>query len=79
MLAVAEDAMQVTQIITGAIVSVAQVLDEEPCPFAVLLSFVVLLAVLDESSLAVIGGAVTRLFDAFLDPWLLSGRAVLLT
>ena len=71
--------MKVAQIVARALISMAQVLDEEPCPFAVLLGFVVLLPVFDESPLAVVGGVVARLFDAFLVTWSLRGRSVLLT
>jgi hypothetical protein len=62
MLAVSEHAMEISLVVARAVVAVPLVLDEKPGPLAVLLSFVVLLAILDEPALPPVGGffALTR-------------------
>jgi len=65
-LAVAEYAVEVAEVVARAVVPSAEVLDEKACAFAVFLGFVVLLAVLNQTSLPVVRGVVARFLDDFL-------------
>lgn len=56
MLAMPQDPVKVPQVVARALVPMVHVLDKEASPLAVLFSFVVLLSILDEATLAMICG-----------------------